>query len=813
MNTQDGAIHFESLIDNKQFDAAIAESTKRIQGMSTATVEAGAKMDKVYQNLSSESTNFSNVVQQSAKQELGRIEELRASITKLTEARDKSTSIEKIEEYNKRIQEETGDLNELTNAGKKQEDQTQSLTQTIGKWALSLGGAAAIIGVLKSAVMSLSVAIDAANIIGAVYKQVMYNVVTGQQSWLQGTIEAIKIQETLNALRYAGYVEDVKAQRLETQYQQKYSEAISEVTDKKKKLILIDEALALKNKEIDGQEALAIKARDTYLRLNENRTGDEESVKGYTQALIQLDALEAQRFEGTKRLSMQKANIIKSEHDASIKGWMDEIDASNKAYEVSHSISEQVKLLNDAVDAGDSAQVIAIANRIKLLEQEQRTRSEIAKAALLSAMTDGRGTLTPAKTDNINVNVPFVAPNLPGLQNASIQAQNGASNADAKQWNLDDWEAGEKKKKQQKEILQGAIDITMQLAKQVGLSDEAAQAIGEAVDALGKLSEGDLIGTGIDAIKMIISMFPNQSANFADQIERINNALAEEQRLIDVSTRKGNESTARENELADLKKIQALDEAELQKATDKKNDKVFAFGPVYEAEKKKVIELTDAVVKDKAAIEEAQQKLDDFLIGGVTENTIADSIAQGFQDGKTSVQDFADSMNTILSDAVMNVFKTELLNSPQMKVFTDNLKTFMADQVLTPEEVAKLKADQLDIVNANKGGYDALTQGLDLSQNSASSTQPDLSSNSPASQDAMTGAIKGVSEETASVLAGQVNAIRISQADSNGIMRQSLLCQVEIAANSKYLHYLEILQSIDSKMSGAGSSLKSQGLV
>src|ERR1035437_5749763 len=145
METEGGALYFKSGIDNKQFDAAIAESTKRIQGMSTATVEAGAKMDKVYQNLSSESTNFSNIVQQNAKQEMGRIEELRASIEKLTTSRDKSTSIEKIEEYNKRIQEETGDLNELTNAGKKQEDQTLSLTQTIGKWALGLGGAAAIL--------------------------------------------------------------------------------------------------------------------------------------------------------------------------------------------------------------------------------------------------------------------------------------------------------------------------------------------------------------------------------------------------------------------------------------------------------------------------------------------------------------------------------------------------------------------------------------------------------------------------------------------------------------------------------------------
>ena len=515
--------------------------------------------------------------------------------------------------------------------------------------------------------------------------------------------------------------------------------------------------------------------------------------------MTELENLDAERYESTKRLIRQKSILVKEGIDEEIKWRKDLHDGLQKAadeqIEINHSIPEQLKLLNEAVENGDTAQVIAIANRIKLLEKERDARIEVAKAALLSAATEGRGNVAPIDTKGIAIPTLSTTPILPGLQNASIQAQKGAENADAKQWNLDDLVHDEKKKQNQKEILQGAIDITMQMAKQAGMSDEAAQAIGMAVDALGKLAKGDLVGAGIDAIQMIISMFPNQAANFADQIERINNALAEEQRLIDVSQRKGGESIARENELTTLKEKQALDEEALQKAIDKKDSKVFAFGPVYEAQKKKVIELTNAVIQDKAAIDEAQQALDDFLIGGVTENTIADSIAQGFQDGKTSVQDFADSMNTILSDAVMNVFKSQLLNSPQMKVFTDDLKTFMEDQVLTPEEVAKLKADQLKIVDGNKAGYDALTQGLDLSKDSASG------------KDAMTGAIKGVSEETASVLAGQINAIRITQADSNGMMKQQLGAIFEIASNSRYLKYLV---AIDDKLGKSG--LRATGL-
>jgi hypothetical protein len=397
-----------------------------------------------------------------------------------------------------------------------------------------------------------------------------------------------------------------------------------------------------------------------------------------------------------KRDKMQAAEAWNVMWDA----WMTEIDATNKVWDerndIGKKIADQEKLLNDAVADGDTAQVTAIANRIKLLEDEQRVRENIAKAALLTAMTEGRGNLTPATISNIKVNIPFTAPSLPGLQGATTQAALAAQNAVAKQWNIDDLAYDEQKKKDLKEILRGAIEITMQLAKQVGMSDEAAQAIVMTVDALGKLST-DPIGSAIDAIQMIISMLPNEAAKFADQMEIINQAITEAQRLIDLSERSGGGDVARQNAVDLAKAKQTADEIALQAAIDKKNNKIFAFGSVYEADKKKVIELTGAVADDQAAIVAAQQALTDFITA-TNEINIADSIEQGFEAGKSSAADFADTFEGFMTQAI-NSSLEEMSKPAIAEWYAKFAEDMSSGGGLSETEKADLKA-QWDVIIA-----------------------------------------------------------------------------------------------------------------
>jgi hypothetical protein len=118
----------------------------------------------------------------------------------------------------------------------------------------------------------------------------------------------------------------------------------------------------------------------------------------------------------------------------------------------------------------------------------------------------------------------------------------------------------------------------------------------------------------------------------------------------------------------------------------------------------------------------------------------------------------------------------------------------LIDGVLTEEEANKINKRASEIAQENAEKFRIATQGL----------------NSEAADTSLTGAIKGITEETAGVLAGQVNAMRINQVEGVLLMRQQLAHLAEIAINTRYNRYLA---SIDSRLAALTSdNLRAQGL-
>lgn len=66
--------------------------------------------------------------------------------------------------------------------------------------------------------------------------------------------------------------------------------------------------------------------------------------------------------------------------------------------------------------------------------------------------------------------------------------------------------------------------------------------------------------------------------------------------------------------------------------------------------------------------------------------------------------------------------------------------------------------------------------------------------------ESLKGAIQGIQEKTASLIAGQLNAIRMSQASSNQIMQRSLEQLTRITANTEYCRHLESIDVNINKM-------------
>ena len=225
----------------------------------------------------------------------------------------------------------------------------------------------------------------------------------------------------------------------------------------------------------------------------------------------------------------------------------------------------------------------------------------------------------------------------------------------------------------------------------------------------------------------------------------------------------------------------------LDKAKWEKRNSLFGilFGSTKD-EQQALDDANNALKETQQAIEDTQQAWNDFIRGGLTENTIADSIAQGFQDGKTSVTDFADFVNTMLMDAVLSVFKAEILG-PEITAMSEFVKTSLLDNVLTSDEVAKVNEMSQAIIDKNKPLWDQLTSNLNISGNRSSSAIKGISSN--------------ITEDTISAFIGMITAVRIdiksilvSMSTGQDDMAKSLLYMKQIAENTSHNYRLKAIE-------------------
>lgn len=187
---------------------------------------------------------------------------------------------------------------------------------------------------------------------------------------------------------------------------------------------------------------------------------------------------------------------------------------------------------------------------------------------------------------------------------------------------------------------------------------------------------------------------------------------------------------------------------------------------------------------------------------------LAENLVGAFEKGEDAAKAFEETVNEVLKNAIVNQLKKKFLEQ-QLQSALDNLTGSMGywngdDFVfdgLTDAEIAAFKAKvQAAANNFNQ----ALGIYSDLFKDLTDEEDADTS---------LTGAVKGVSEETASLVAGQMNAVRINQLEIKDILRQQLLVLNTIAANTSFNKHLSKIDRIITILeSNGGDSLRSQGL-
>jgi len=344
-----------------------------------------------------------------------------------------------------------------------------------------------------------------------------------------------------------------------------------------------------------------------------------------------------------------------------------------------------------------------------------------------------------------------------------------------------------------KEILENSILFTEQLASQLDLSQEVSQNLNDVLSIVSNLASGNYLGAALKILGNIVGTLLTMrdlplEDSWKKQIEAWDELLKRQERLIALSKYSGNTEAAYKAKLETLDKEIKLTEAHIKEQESRRGSQSSLSGtdPLKD-EKEHLAEM-------RYEYEQTKQQLREF--GGITNDAIAEGILAGLEAGKIGVEDFGEYMQDTLRQYVVNAFMSKFLLPLIEKEVQPVVDKIIEDGVMTDPEkeeyyqTLSLASQKLQPI------YDSMVKPF-----MGSDSEPDKS---------LSGAVKGVSEETASVLAGQINAIRISQAEGNDIVKQQLMTLHQIAANTRYCIFLE---SIDRRLSSMqGESLRASGL-
>ena len=306
-------------------------------------------------------------------------------------------------------------------------------------------------------------------------------------------------------------------------------------------------------------------------------------------------------------------------------------------------------------------------------------------------------------------------------------------------------------------------------------------------------------------VNVVKSIVGNQDAKLEKQIEKwkgavddLKNAYAQLSWEIDKALG-GQVYKTQQAAIKNMQQQQAYLENMWKAEQDKKkadSDKVRDYKEQYAELERQIADMYEEIAND---IVQTDAK-------GFAEE-LGDALAEAFEKGKDASKAFEETVNDVLKNAIINQLKKNFLEQ-QLQGALDQLEGSMGywngDEFifdgLTDAEIAAFKAKVQAAANNYEqalGIYSDLFKDLNIEE----------------SDDSLTGAVKGVSEETASIIAGQMNAVRINQLETTSILRQQLQTLNTIAANTAYNRYLAKIERIITILeNNSGDSLRSQGL-
>ena len=138
---------------------------------------------------------------------------------------------------------------------------------------------------------------------------------------------------------------------------------------------------------------------------------------------------------------------------------------------------------------------------------------------------------------------------------------------------------------------------------------------------------------------------------------------------------------------------------------------------------------------------------------GTTAESIAESIYDGFAQGLDSAEVFAQSFEELMKNALANAFKRNIQERYINDLYNEFAALYDNDNELTKDEIITLSTRLREAVKNSSEEWEKLNEVLEGAGVNLSDTFDKDST--------LSGAIQGITEDTAGLLAGQFNAIRV----------------------------------------------------
>ena len=369
------------------------------------------------------------------------------------------------------------------------------------------------------------------------------------------------------------------------------------------------------------------------------------------------------------------------------------------------------------------------------------------------------------------------------------------------------------------DLVKGSFDAVTGALSNMGLAgDEVTQQllgdIGEMIGSAGQLATGIATGNPLGIIQGSIGLISSAFEVFNFRDRRAERAIKKHAAAV--------EELDREYKALEHAVDKALGESvyDNQKAliNNMREQQVHLRAMWQEEEGKKKTD-SGKVSQYKEQYEELGRQIED-TIAEITESVtqtsakdlatqLSDAIAEAYADGFNSdnVKNAIEKVtNQVLGNAVKNALKKQFLEQQLQSAVKQLQRDMGFDEEgggsfdgLTPEEQQRFK----DRVNSIAQGYaEALKLYEDLFKDLDDTGDPTTS---------LSGAIKGASQESIDLLAGQTNAVRVNQVQQIEVLRQQLIHLANI--DGKLSVSNRYLEQIEKNTSGSASDpLRAQGI-